>query len=62
MKLKLEFNTDNAAFETPHAGYEIARIFRDFAARLEDYWNGDPGFSANVIDANGNKVGKLEIK
>lgn len=52
---KLEFATDNAAFEVPFA--EIARILRDVAERIER-----GAVSAPVRDINGNTVGAFAIE
>ena len=54
MKFKLKFNTDNAAFDNARE-YEIARILRGIAQRIE---NGiEDGF---IIDSNGNKIGTFK--
>lgn len=53
---KLEIDTGNAAFEDEGKGYEIARILRDLAAKVE---NGAD--SGSVRDLNGNKVGTFEV-
>ena len=51
---KLEFSTDNAAFDDAPAT-EIARILRDIAGKVErgDYLDG-----ASIHDFNGNRVGE----
>lgn len=53
---KLEIDTGNAAFEDEGKGYEIARILRDIAAKVE---NGAD--SGSVRDLNGNKVGTFDV-
>lgn len=53
---KLEIDTGNAAFDYGDKGYEIARILRDIAAKVE---NGAD--SGSVRDLNGNKVGTFEV-
>lgn len=52
---KLEIETGNAAFDDEGAAYEIARILRALADRIE---NGDS--AGSVRDVNGNKVGHFE--
>lgn len=52
----VNISTDNAAFED-NAGFEVARILRKLADRVED-WPGANDFSIGLLDANGNKVGK----
>jgi hypothetical protein len=52
--LKIEIETDNAAFEYPRE--ECARILRDIADSLEGGRNGGV-----CIDANGNRVGTWEL-
>lgn len=61
----LEIKTGNAAFQSEYdfdtkttMRFELARILRDTADKLED------GISdyGNVLDINGNHCGKWEIK
>ena len=52
---KLEFATDNAAFECKGAS-ETARILRKIAKRIEE---GD--FDGKVMDSNGNSIGSFEL-
>ena len=55
MKTKIQFSTENAAF-SDNKEYEIARILRGIAQRIE---NGiDCG---KIIDINGNTIGKFEV-
>ena len=56
MKLVLEIEMDNAAFEYP--GSELARILRLVADELggED-WAAVDGFGKKLSDINGNKCG-----
>lgn len=60
MKLKIEIEMNNAAFdpEIGHAAHEVARILREYA---EDLRVGNHGFNRTVRDANGNKVGEARI-
>jgi hypothetical protein len=54
----LTIETDNAAFDEIDNGeaFEVARILRDLAERIEagDLWDTEIG---NLRDLNGNKVG-----
>jgi hypothetical protein len=56
--VKIEFETDNAAFEGENFGPEVARILRAFALTIErgQYVDNWP-----VRDANGNTVGRAKI-
>jgi hypothetical protein len=60
MKLKLEIEMDNDAFQTP-PNVEIARILTKASERVLNY-----GFTfkdkVNLMDSNGNKVGYYIIK
>lgn len=58
MKAIIKIQMDNAAFaDGDNAPYELARILREAADRLDD---GDiSGFS--LRDANGNTVGELKV-
>lgn len=53
---KLEFSTDNAAFEYSQGACETARILRKIVKRIED---GD--FDGKVMDVNGNSIGTYEL-
>lgn len=53
----LQMDTGNAAFDDEPAS-EIARILRDVADRLEQQGAGD----GNLIDHNGNTVGRFTSK
>ena len=55
MKLELEINMDNAAFED-NEGAEAARIMRDAADSVEMGC-----IRASLFDLNGNTVGKFHI-
>jgi hypothetical protein len=59
MKLKIDINMDNAAFED-NAGSECARILRKLADELEDT-NAEEGVLGPLFDVNGNKVGKATL-
>ena len=53
----LSINTQNAAFEDG-AEYEIARILREIADKVE---NAGAESAANVLDYNGNRVGRYSL-
>lgn len=54
---KIEIDTGNAAFEDEGKGYEIARILRDIADKVEN------GAESGIArDINGNKVGTFEVE
>ena len=59
MKLKIEIQMDNAAFEDG-AGIEAARILKALA---EDFQDRDllPGEMFRLRDVNGNKVGEAKV-
>ena len=67
MKCKIEIDMGNAAFfnddregdNSTAAGFELARILRKLADKVENY--GTPYDAFPAIDFNGNTVGKLEI-
>ena len=52
-KLKIQFNTDNDAFENDYRYTEIDRILRDIADKAARGMIGAP-----IYDINGNAVGK----
>ena len=64
MKLKIEITLDNAAFEGPNGGPEVARILREFADRLVAWelpeFSRDADFP-RLRDINGNKVGTADV-
>ena len=65
--LDLTLCVDNAAFGETYEeqALEVARIFRELAARLErnpDYLDPRSGVLASIKDANGNRVGSLTPK
>lgn len=52
---KLEFDTDNAAFDH-RAASETARILREVGEKIKNgYFNG------KVMDVNGNSIGTFEL-
>ncbi len=61
MKLKLEIVADNAAFEEA-LGFELARILREAANRLElAVWDVPGPIGMVLRDVNGNTVGQLTV-
>jgi hypothetical protein len=60
MKLKIEIQMDNSAFDDDNGGgFECARILRDLADRI------DGGLAEKtrvaLMDINGNKVGEAKV-
>jgi len=66
MKLKIEIQMDNAAFESPgetarfRDGGEVARILSRLAGNLRDRTI-EPGEIENLHDVNGNHVGQARV-
>lgn len=54
--LKIEFETDNAAFGDGNGPYETARILRQIADRIEA-----GATEGGAHDYNGNRVGKWSV-
>lgn len=59
MKLKIEIELDNAAFDYPYIEPEVKRILEDLSERI-DYIS--ERNELVILDINGNKVGIAEIK
>lgn len=54
--VKIEFSTDNSAFEDGNKEQEISRILKDIEKKVENgYENGI------IMDINGNKIGWWHI-
>ncbi len=62
MDFMVKINCDNAAFADSVAGYELARILRELAAKLENDTGPHPlvPYRAKepLRDSNGNRVGE----
>jgi hypothetical protein len=56
MKITVKFEGDNDAF-VPDAQYEIGRILREIATKIEHGMMAGP-----CMDANGNRVGQFIIE
>jgi len=57
MTVKIDFKTNNAAFDGDDKPVEIARILREIASRVV------LGSTEGTIhDINGNKIGKYSVK
>jgi hypothetical protein len=54
--LKIEIDTDNAAFEYANGGPELSRLCRRIAERIE---RGET--YGKILDINGNSVGSFEL-
>lgn len=64
MKLKIEIDCGNAAFEGNNCGSEVARILTKFANRIEgteDYLMISTGDKMKLFDVNGNAVGLVTV-
>ena len=59
MKLVIEINMDNAAFEDM-PGFEAERILREFCKEIP--YDPAVGDVMDLRDFNGNTVGKMEVK
>ena len=57
MKLKIEFNLDNAAFN-PYPSEEIARILKELAGDIEGCRKAYP---ITIMDWNGNAIGTARL-
>jgi len=57
MKYTLEINVDNAAFDSPNCGLEIARILRLASGQMEDVGGARVMKLNGLCDGNGNRVG-----
>jgi hypothetical protein len=60
MKLKIEINMDNAAFE-PDNGTEAARILRKLADEIDGGHYPASSIVKPLRDYNGNEVGKAKV-
>lgn len=61
MKLKVEFNVDNAAYQTPDGplcGFRIGETLRKVAWEIENSSEVQSGLGGTIFDDNGNTVGK----
>ncbi|MBX6192200.1 MULTISPECIES: hypothetical protein [Pseudomonas] len=56
----VRFDTDNEAFDGAGRDYEIARILRAIADKVEGF--GCSGFFETIRDINGNDVGRFALK
>lgn len=61
MKVTIEINCDNAAFEDDPS-LEVARILKDVCKKIDGHPNFSDGFSTALFDINGNEVGYLSVK
>ena len=60
MKINIEFDTDNAAFEDDRFG-EATRILTRAKEKVMDCLNDGCSIRVPIKDSNGNRVGVLEI-
>jgi len=60
MKMTITIDIDNAAFDPPGTGAELARILADVARKLKNcVHQRTPGMRQNLYDVNGNHVGEM---
>lgn len=59
-QVNIQFSTTNAAFVDDDPGFEVARILRKLADKLET--DGVPGDEYPLHDVNGNRVGECTIQ
>ena len=59
MKFKLEIKMDNAAFE--NAPTELVRILTELSTKIDMFSGIHRGWYCNLIDINGNTVGRAEV-
>jgi hypothetical protein len=60
MRFTLEIKMDNAAFEDDPS-YEVARILKETAKRIEGHPHFSPGHEQPLHDVNGNTVGCFDV-
>jgi len=60
VKLLIEMDMDNAAFEG-NPGWEAARILRRRLVNIETINANDAGTVFPLMDANGNRVGQITV-
>lgn len=58
-KFTVTITLDNAAFELPHYGAEVARILREDLAEAVEHSSADE--SGSIRDHNGNTVGAWRV-
>ncbi len=58
MKVIIDFETDNAAFESPH---EVHHVLDQAVTKLVER-GAEPGANAKLFDSNGNSVGTVVIE
>jgi len=60
MKITIEFDTENAAFEDDRFG-EVSRILKNANKRVMDCLEDGCGIRVPIKDINGNRAGILEV-
>ena len=62
--VEIRFGTSNAAFyddngneDEYYRNHEVARVLREIADKVENYWDG-----GSIADYNGNKIGEWRIR
>lgn len=54
--IRIEINTDNAAFDGSDERTEIARILKTLADKIEQHHNPEV-----IMDVNGNRCGSIKV-
>lgn len=60
MNIKIDINTDNAAFED-NESQEVSRILRGLVDRIDGHPHFSPGHCQPLQDSDGNTVGYFDI-
>lgn len=58
---KVEFSTDNAAFDGEDRASECARILSDLARRVGQLGGDNDAHGGPIFDSNGNRVGAWSL-
>ena len=61
MKTQIEIRMDNAAFDEGGKGYELARILRDLADKVQETHSFNENDDTKLRDGNGNTVGTVKF-
>jgi hypothetical protein len=61
MKLTVNIDTDNAAFEGDNLGPELARILHRVATAVKDLESEPAEFELHLRDINGYRVGSADL-
>ena len=59
--IKIQFETDNAAFEEYNFNFEVARILHNLADHMLSEGGSRGEQLKPIFDLNGNRIGSLEV-